>query len=561
MSTPAGPGRAPASPGLTALPRLEDLPQAPGGGYDADRVRDAFDAFRRHYDAAPGAAAGSPGGRSHRSVEPTGTCRAHGRAAPDPRGRGVRRHDRARRTAGLREPARADGRRGARRQRELQDREAGGRALPPGVGSPARRDPERGAERGARAAPERAARRGAGGPRESEARAAKLLEQARHQATELTNAARAEVEQTLEWARAQARRSWPARSRAPSSCSRRPASATNSSGASPMRSSAPPSRPPTGRAPGTMPRPPPPRTASARRCRAPVSPPSAEAETPSADERTTAKASRGTSRPSAPCGGVFGPRFVVEAIFLVAVALVAGLAQFPTEAIVLVMALAWLLVAGVVVFDVPARATRCAGAPRAPVSPSAARTGPRGTARARPATRPGSDVQPVIERRMEPFPEPELERRRRPSRCRRQRSRRRRPVRRDQRSRSRGTGGSRRRAGAGARTGARAGAGAGARAPVARRPRSRTRAGARTRARARAARTRCRPSRPAGAAGVEPLGARAPRPRARRGDVERDEERSFLLVYLRDFASPEGTLPVDFDLLVRESFAELLGTR
>ena len=32
----------------------------------------------------------------------------------------------------------------------------------------------------------------------------RLLEQSRHQATELTNAARAEVEQTLEWARAQA---------------------------------------------------------------------------------------------------------------------------------------------------------------------------------------------------------------------------------------------------------------------------------------------------------------------------------------------------------------------
>ena len=40
--------------------------------------------------------------------------------------------------------------------------------------------------------------------REAEARAARLIEQSRHQATELTNAARAEVEQTLEWARAQA---------------------------------------------------------------------------------------------------------------------------------------------------------------------------------------------------------------------------------------------------------------------------------------------------------------------------------------------------------------------
>src|SRR6266545_3347252 len=39
---------------------------------------------------------------------------------------------------------------------------------------------------------------------EAETRGARLLEQARHQATELTNSARAEVEQTLEWARAQA---------------------------------------------------------------------------------------------------------------------------------------------------------------------------------------------------------------------------------------------------------------------------------------------------------------------------------------------------------------------
>src|SRR5207247_10255824 len=39
---------------------------------------------------------------------------------------------------------------------------------------------------------------------EAEAKGNRLLEQARHQATELTNSARAEVEQTLEWARAQA---------------------------------------------------------------------------------------------------------------------------------------------------------------------------------------------------------------------------------------------------------------------------------------------------------------------------------------------------------------------
>jgi hypothetical protein len=43
-------------------------------------------------------------------------------------------------------------------------------------------------------------------------------------------------------------------------------------------------------------------------------------------------------------------------------------------------------------------------------------------------------------------------------------------------------------------------------------------------------------------------------------DALRDEERSYLLVYLREFASPEGVLPADFDALVRESFGDLVGT-
>jgi hypothetical protein len=42
-------------------------------------------------------------------------------------------------------------------------------------------------------------------------------------------------------------------------------------------------------------------------------------------------------------------------------------------------------------------------------------------------------------------------------------------------------------------------------------------------------------------------------------DVARDEERSFLLVYLREFADPDGMLPVTFDQLVRETFGDLLG--
>src|SRR5437764_1358289 len=40
------PGKA-SQPTLTSLPRLEDLPRA-GDGYDAGKVRDAFESFRRH---------------------------------------------------------------------------------------------------------------------------------------------------------------------------------------------------------------------------------------------------------------------------------------------------------------------------------------------------------------------------------------------------------------------------------------------------------------------------------------------------------------------------------
>jgi hypothetical protein len=43
-------------------------------------------------------------------------------------------------------------------------------------------------------------------------------------------------------------------------------------------------------------------------------------------------------------------------------------------------------------------------------------------------------------------------------------------------------------------------------------------------------------------------------------DAVRDEERSFLLLYLRDFADPSGVLPEDFDGLVRDSFGELVGS-
>jgi hypothetical protein len=42
------------------------------------------------------------------------------------------------------------------------------------------------------------------------------------------------------------------------------------------------------------------------------------------------------------------------------------------------------------------------------------------------------------------------------------------------------------------------------------------------------------------------------------GDPIADEERTFLLMYLRDFAGPDGLLPVDFDDLVRQSFGGLV---
>jgi hypothetical protein len=41
-------------------------------------------------------------------------------------------------------------------------------------------------------------------------------------------------------------------------------------------------------------------------------------------------------------------------------------------------------------------------------------------------------------------------------------------------------------------------------------------------------------------------------------DVARNEERAYLLMYLREFAGPDGTLPSDFDGLVRDAFGDVL---
>jgi vacuolar-type H+-ATPase subunit H len=203
MSTPQDPGRAAAAPALTSLPRLEDLPQAPGGGYEADRVRDAFDAFRRHFAQLQAQlrvlqAAGRTG-----TVEPTGhAVRMDALHLIRSAAEFADTLESDAQQASSNQLARTE-EEVSKRQRELQDREAEIERY--------RQESERqraeitnAARNEARELLQNAERDASQEVREAEARATRLVEQARHQATELTNAARAEVEQTLEWARAQA---------------------------------------------------------------------------------------------------------------------------------------------------------------------------------------------------------------------------------------------------------------------------------------------------------------------------------------------------------------------
>ena len=43
-------------------------------------------------------------------------------------------------------------------------------------------------------------------------------------------------------------------------------------------------------------------------------------------------------------------------------------------------------------------------------------------------------------------------------------------------------------------------------------------------------------------------------------DRDRDTERSYLLMYLREFANSRGVIPMDFDPLVRDSFGDVLAS-
>src|SRR5579864_5991745 len=196
-----GPDRA-GAPSLTSLPSFDDIPRK-GDGLDADRVREAFDAFRRHAAQLQAQLRVLQAAGRSTSVEPTGHAvrmdalhliRAAAEFADT--------LERDAQTASATQLSRTE-EEVSRKQQELQEREAEVERY--------RQESERQRGEMLNAAKnesrELLAKAHADATRElqeAEARGNRLLEQSRHQATELTNAARAEVEQTLEWARAQA---------------------------------------------------------------------------------------------------------------------------------------------------------------------------------------------------------------------------------------------------------------------------------------------------------------------------------------------------------------------
>jgi F0F1-type ATP synthase membrane subunit b/b' len=194
------PGRV--QPGLTPLPRLEDLPSA-SDGFDRAKVQEAFDAFRRHVtslqanlrvlQAAPKSAITEPSGHAVR-MDALHIVRAAAEFADT--------IERDAQDAAAKQVGRAEVEI-REKQMELQQNEAEIARI--------RQETERqrteilsAARKESREILTKANRDATAELREAESRGNRLTEQSRHQATELTNSARAEVEQTLEWARAQA---------------------------------------------------------------------------------------------------------------------------------------------------------------------------------------------------------------------------------------------------------------------------------------------------------------------------------------------------------------------
>jgi hypothetical protein len=188
-------------PLVTPLPQFEDLPVV-DRGLDEQRVREAFDAFRRHIVQLQAQLRVLKAAGKTADVEPTGHAlrmdalhlvRQAAEFAD------VIERDAQRASASQLRRAEAEIR---KRTEELAEEEAEIERF--------RRESERLRAETLNAAREEArqlladANRDASQERrEAEARATRLVEQARHQATELTNTVRAEVEQTLEWARSQ----------------------------------------------------------------------------------------------------------------------------------------------------------------------------------------------------------------------------------------------------------------------------------------------------------------------------------------------------------------------
>ena len=192
-----------ARPVIAQVPRVEDLPLVPGGGFEEEAVRNAFDTFRRSML------------QLHAQLR---VLQAAGRGGqPEPVGHAVRMDalrliraaaefadvlERDAQTASAEQFGRVE-EEVRRRHRDVQNQEA--------QLDVKRLDTEReclelvnAARADARELRLNAEREAEALTRDAEARGARLMEQSRHQATELTNAARADVSQTLDWARAQA---------------------------------------------------------------------------------------------------------------------------------------------------------------------------------------------------------------------------------------------------------------------------------------------------------------------------------------------------------------------
>jgi F0F1-type ATP synthase membrane subunit b/b' len=194
------PGRA--KPGLTPMPKLEDLPSA-ADGYDRAKVQEAFDSFRRHVtslqanlrvlQAAPKSAITEPSGHAVR-MDALHIVRAAAEFADT--------IERDAQDAATKQIGRAE-QEIREKNMELQQHEAEIARI--------RQETERqrteilsAARKESREILTKSNRDATAELREAEGRGNRLTEQSRHQATELTNSARAEVEQTLDWARAQA---------------------------------------------------------------------------------------------------------------------------------------------------------------------------------------------------------------------------------------------------------------------------------------------------------------------------------------------------------------------